>query len=40
MPLPLNRDQIAGRIRDYPRDSYLFIGSVIKGVALAAATFV
>lgn len=34
MPLPITADDIAARLRDFPRDNYLFVGSVFKGVAL------
>lgn len=38
MPRPLLLSTVAERTENYCRDNYLFLGSVIKGVALAAAT--
>ena len=40
MPLPLTSKEVAERLRNYPRDNYLYIGSIVKGTALAAATLV
>jgi hypothetical protein len=37
MPLPVSSEIIAERLREYPRDNYLYIGSIIKGVALGIA---
>jgi hypothetical protein len=40
MPSPLTAYDVAGRLHNFARDNYLYIGSIIKGTALAAATFV
>jgi len=39
MPLPLKPSDVASRLREYSLDTYLGIGSITKGVALAAATY-
>jgi hypothetical protein len=38
MPLPIKKQHIIDRVRDYPHDHYLFMGSILKGVALSVAT--
>jgi len=38
MPKALANDEITGRLHDYARNNYLFLGNVTKGVALAIAT--
>lgn len=40
MPTPLSSEIVRSRLRDYSRDGYFYIGSLMKGVALAAATLV
>ena len=40
MPDRLSTEILKSRLRDYPRDGYLFIGSIMKGTALAAGTLV
>jgi hypothetical protein len=36
---PLTVKNIEARLRDYPRDNYLFMASVLKGVALGVAAY-
>src|SRR6267378_3445169 len=38
MPKALANNEIAGRLHDYARNNYLFLGNVTKGVVLAIAT--
>ena len=40
MPDPLTPEILRSRLREYPRDGYLYIGSIMKGVSLAAGTLV
>ena len=40
MSLPLTRDDVISRMRDFPSDNYAFIGNVVKGLALSIATAV
>jgi hypothetical protein len=40
MAAPLRRETIAQRLIDYPRDTYLYIGSFMKSIALGAGTIV
>jgi len=37
MPLPITSEVVAERLRSYPHDNYLYLGSIIKGVALSFA---
>lgn len=39
MPLPLTKDHLAERLKDYSRDNYLLLANVIKGVVLGSASF-
>lgn len=40
MPLPLDKDTVLNRLRDYPHDNYLYLGGIAKGVAMAVAALV
>jgi|GEM_PF-3470714 len=40
MPRPVSQADLISRLHDYPKDNYLFIGSVIKGVAVGFAGLV
>ncbi len=40
MSFPLTRDDVITRLRDYPRENFVFIGSVFKGIALTVAGLV
>lgn len=38
MPRPITKNEIADRLRDYTFENYLYINSIIKGIALYFAT--
>jgi hypothetical protein len=40
MPLPLDWQTVADRLKDFPRDNYTFIGSVMKGTSLFLGSYV
>jgi hypothetical protein len=40
MPLPITKLQIRDRLLAFPRDNYLYMGSIVKGVAMALAATV
>lgn len=40
MPEPLQAATVLARLKDYPHDNYLAIGSIIKGIALYSAVVV
>lgn len=40
MPAPLSSGTVRRRLLDFPRDNYLYIGSFMRSVVLAAATLV
>jgi hypothetical protein len=40
MPLAITKQDIRDRLKAFPRDNYLYIGSIVKGVALALAATV
>jgi hypothetical protein len=40
MPIPINVDEVASRLQAFPHDTYLYVGSFMRSVALAAGAFV
>lgn len=38
MPLAIRAEEIGARLRDYPYSTYIYMGSVMKGVTLSVAT--
>jgi len=38
MPQPLDRNEVQQRLHNFPRDTYLFIGAINKGIALTLAS--
>jgi membrane protein insertase Oxa1/YidC/SpoIIIJ len=40
MPAPLNYETVRRRLMEFPRDNYLYIGSFMRSVALAAGSII
>src|SRR5882672_1420407 len=38
MPLPIKKHDVAERLRNYTLNNYLYLGSIVKGIALYFAT--